>query len=173
MILVHLIVKKGEEAVKELPEPGEAEPGGYGGAIENNVRRLIIDEMPTNPKYYQRMSELLSELVKRRKHEDIAYKEYLAQIVALTKQVRNPEQSAYYPDALDTKGKQALYDNLGKDEGKAIALHQAVTHAREDGWRGHPQKERRIRIEIRRSLPELSDDELKDLFEIVKNQHEY
>ena len=119
------------------------------------------------------MSELLSELVKRRKQEDIEYKEYLAQIVALTKQVRNPEQSAYYPDTVDTKGKQALYDNLGKDEQKAIGLHEAITHAREDGWRGHPQKERRIKIEIKRSLPELSDDGLKDLFEIIKNQHEY
>ncbi len=51
--------------------------------IENNVRRLIIDEMPTNPKYYQRMSELLEELVKRRKQADIEYKEYLASIIAL------------------------------------------------------------------------------------------
>ena len=119
------------------------------------------------------MSELLSELVKRRKQEDIAYKEYLAQMVALTKQVRNPEQSAYYPATVDTKGKQALYDNLGKDEQKAIALHEVVTKAREDGWRGHPQKERRIKIGIRKLLPELSDEELSNLFEIVKNQHEY
>ena len=129
--------------------------------------------MPTNPKYYQQMSELLSELVKRRKQEDIAYKEYLAQIVELAKQVRNPEQSAYYPTTVDTRAKQALYDNLGKDERNALALHEAITHSREDGWRGHPQKERRIKIEIRKSLPQLSDDALKGLFEIVKNQHEY
>src|SRR2546422_4719099 len=38
-----------------------------------------------------------------------------------TKQVRNPEKSAYYPAAVDTRAKQALYDNLGKDERKAIA----------------------------------------------------
>jgi type I restriction enzyme R subunit len=173
MTLVDLIVKKGEEAIKELPEKVKQNREATAETIENNVRRLIIDEMPTNPKYYQRMSELLSELVKRRKQEDIAYKEYLSQIVELTKQVRNPEQSAYYPAAVDTKGKQALYDNVGKDELKAIALHEAITHAREDGWRGHPQKERRIKIEIRKSLPQLSDDELKSLFEIIKNQHEY
>ena len=173
MTLVDLIVKKGEEAIQELPEAVKQNREATAETIENNVRRLIIDEMPTNPKYYQQMSELLSELVKRRKQEDIEYKEYLAQIVALTKQVRNPEQSGYYPASVDTKGKQALYDNLGKDAQKAIALHEGITHAREDGWRGHPQKERRIKIEIRRSLPELSDDGLKDLFEIIKNQHEY
>src|SRR5438309_1531060 len=173
MTLVELIVRKGEDAIKDLPEQVKQSQEATSETIENNVRRLIIDEMPTNPKYYQRMSELLSELVKRRKQEDIEYKEYLTQIVALTKKVRNPEQSDYYPATVDTKAKQALYDNLGKDEQKALALHEAITQSREDGWRGHPQKERRIKIEIRRSLPELSDDELKDLFEIIKNQHEY
>jgi type I restriction enzyme, R subunit len=173
MTLVDLIVKEGEEAIKDLPEQVKQSQAATAETIENNVRRLIIDEMPTNPKYYQQMSELLSELVKRRKQEDIAYKEYLAQIVALTNQVRNPEQSAYYPATMDTKAKQALYDNLGKDEQKAIALHEAVTKSREDGWRGHPQKERRIKIGIRKSSPELSDDQLKDLFEIIKYQHEY
>jgi type I restriction enzyme, R subunit len=173
MTLVDLIVKTGEEAVKELPEQVQQSQAATAETIENNVRRLIIDEMPTNPKYYQQMSELLNELVKRRKQEDLVYKEYLAETVALTKQVRNPEQSGYYPATVDTKAKQALYDNLGKDEPKAIALHGAVTKAQEDGWRGHPQKERRTKLGIRKSLPDLSDEELKDLFEIVNNQHEY
>jgi type I restriction enzyme R subunit len=82
-------------------------------------------------------------LVKRRKQEDLAYKEYLAEIVALTRQVRNPEQSVYYPAAVNTKAKQALYDNPGKNEQKAITLHEAVTKSRDDSWRGHPQNERR------------------------------
>ncbi len=33
--------------------------------IENNVRRLIIDEMAVNPKYYEKMSELLDALDRR------------------------------------------------------------------------------------------------------------
>jgi type I restriction enzyme R subunit len=171
--LVDLIVKKGEDAVKELPDHLKENREATAETIENNVRRLIIDEMPTNPKYYQRMSELLSELVQRRKQEDIEYKEYLTQIVALTKQVKNPAEAGYYPAGVNTKAKQALYDNLGKDEQKALALHQAVTKAQEDGWRGHPQKERRIKIAIAKTLPDASDDELKALFEIVTNQHEY
>jgi type I restriction enzyme, R subunit len=173
MTLVDLIVKKGADAIEKLPNAIKQSHEATAETIENNVRRLIIDEMPTNPKYYQRMSELLSELVKRRKQEDIDYKEYLAEIVALTKQVKNPEQSAYYPATMDTKATQALYDNLGKDEKKAMDVHEAITRAREDGWRGHPQKERRIRIEIQRAVPGLSADELKALFEIVTNQNEY
>src|SRR5207245_6121029 len=92
MTLVDLIVKKGEEAIKELPEKVKQNREATAETIENNVRRLIIDEMPTNPKYYQRMSEMLSELVKRRKQEDTEYKEYLSQIVALTRPVRKPNQ---------------------------------------------------------------------------------
>ena len=112
MTLVDLILKKGEDALKELPESVRQSEDATAEIIENNVRKLIIDEAPTNPKYYQQMSELLNELIKKRKEEDIAYKEYLAQIIALTKQVRKPEDSSYYPDAMNTRGKQALYTTL-------------------------------------------------------------
>jgi type I restriction enzyme, R subunit len=172
MTLVDLIVKKGEEAINDLPEAVKQSREATAETIENNVRRLIIDEMPTNPKYYQRMSELLDELIKRRRQEDVAYQEYLAQIVALAKQVKDPAQSAHYPASINTKATQALYDNLGKDETKALAVHEAVMNSREDNWRGHLQKERKINIEISNALPESSDG-LKDLFEIIKNQHEY
>src|SRR5207249_2208495 len=118
--------------------------------IENNVRRLIIDEMPTNPKYYQRMSELLDELVKRRKQADVEYKEYLAQIVALSKQVKSPELSAYYPAAINSKAKQTLYDNLGQDEAKALAVHKTIMESREADFRGNHLKERKIKIAIRK-----------------------
>lgn len=173
MTLVDLIVSKGEEAVNALPETVKQSREATAETIENNVRRLIIDEMPTNPKYYLRMSELLDELVKRRKQADLEYKEYLAQIVALSKQIKNPEQSAYYPAAVDSKATQALYDNLGQDEAKALAVHRAVIDSRQADFRGNQLKERAIKIAIRKTLPELSDEELKGLFEIIKNQNEY
>jgi len=173
MTLVDLIVQKGEDAVKELPDAVKQNHEATAEVIENNVRKLIIDEMPTNPKYYQRMSELLDELVKQRKRADVEYKEYLAKIIALSKQVRHPEQSAYYPSSIDSKAKQALYDNLNGDEYNALLLHEEVVGSLEAEWRGHPVKERKIRIAIKRALPELSDDGLKNLFEIIKNQNEY
>jgi len=67
MTLIDLIVKKGQDAIDELPESVKQSQDATAETIENNVRKLIIDEMPTNPKYYQRMSELLDELVKQRK----------------------------------------------------------------------------------------------------------
>ncbi|MDD5593158.1 MAG: type I restriction endonuclease subunit R [Candidatus Margulisbacteria bacterium] len=173
MTLVELIIKKGINAIDDLPEAVKQSQDATAETIENNVRRLIIDEMPTNPKYYQRMSELLDELVKERKRADIAYKEYIAQIVALTKQVKNPEQSRLYPTAINTRAKQAFYDNLGKDEQVALIVHEAVMKSRSDDFRGNPIKERLIKIAIKEVLPELSEDDQKSLFEIIKNQHEY
>lgn len=173
MTLVDLIVKKGEDAINQLPESVKNSQEATAETIENNVRKLIIDEAPTNPKYYQRMSDLLNELIKKRKQEDVEYKEYLAQIISLTKQVRNPEESSYYPSSINTKSKQALYDNLGKDESKAILVHEAILSSRSADFRGNPIKERAIKIALKNALTDMSSEDLQNLFEIVKNQHEY
>ena len=173
MTLVDLIVSKGEEAIKELPDAIKQSQEATAETIENNVRRLIIDEMPTNPKYYQRMSELLDELVKQRKRADIEYREYLDKIISLSKQAKNPEQSEYYPATVNSKAKQALYDNLGQDEAKALAANEAVMESRQADWRGNHLKERAIKIAVKRVLSGISEEELKNLFEIIKNQNEY
>jgi type I restriction enzyme, R subunit len=173
MTLVDLIVEKGEGALDDLPESVRQSQEATAETIENNVRRLITDEMPTNPKYYLLMSELLDELVRRRKEADLEYKEYLAQIVELSKQAKSPEESLYYPSAIDSKAKQALFDNLERDETKALAVHEAVLRSRSEGFRGKRLKEKAIKIEIKKVLPELSNEDLEALFELIKNQHEY
>ncbi len=124
-------------------------------------------------RYYQRMSELLNELVKKRKQADIEYKKYLAKIIALSKKVNNPSESESYPNEINTRGKQALFDNLGKDQSNAESVHDAIIKSRSDDWRGHPIKERKIKIAIQKVLSKITDQELKDLFEIIKNQNEY
>jgi type I restriction enzyme R subunit len=45
--------------------------------IENNVRKLIIDEQPINPKYYEKMSELLNALIQQRRQNALDYQKYL------------------------------------------------------------------------------------------------
>lgn len=172
MTLVDLIVKKGEDAVSDLPEAVKQSQEAVAETIENNVRKLIIDEMPTNPKYYLRMSELLDELVKKRKRADVEYKEYLKLIVALSKKVKNPMDESVSSE-INTSAKRALYDNMGQDVAKALVVHEAVMSARQSDWRGNHLKERAIKIEIKKALPDISDEELKNLFEIIKNQNEY
>lgn len=172
MTLVDLIIKKGADAIKELPDSIKQSQTAVAETIENNVRKLIIDEMPTNPKYYAQMSELLAELVKKRKQDDIEYKKYLAEIIELTKKAKNPMTESIDPK-VNTKALRALYDNLGKDVDLALAINEAVLDSREADWRGHFQKEKRIKNAIKQVLPDIKDEELKDLFEIIKQQDEY
>ncbi len=172
MTLVDLMVEKGEDAINDLPENVRQSQEAVAETIENNVRKLIIDEMPTNPKYYLRMSELLDELVKKRKQADVEYRDYLKQVVALSKKVKNPMDEAVGAE-INTSAKRALYDNLGQDVAKALTVHEAIMGARQSDWRSNHLKERAIKIEIKKALPDIGDEELKSLFEIIKNQNEY
>jgi type I restriction enzyme R subunit len=65
--LVDLIVDRGEAAVESLPKGIRENPEAMAETIENNVRKLIIDETPVNPKYYEKMSELLDALIQARR----------------------------------------------------------------------------------------------------------
>ena len=101
--LIQLIVERGAEAVKALPDGIRKNKEAVAETIENNVRKLIIDESPINPKYYEKMSELLDALIAQRKEEALDYAAYLAKIVELTRQAKNGPGGAAYPASLNTR----------------------------------------------------------------------
>ena len=171
MSLIQLIVERGADAVEDLPKGIRKNQEAVAETIENNVRKLIIDEQPINPKYYEKMSELLDALIEQRKQEALDYQKYLEKIVELAKKVKNPAGEEY-PKALNTPAKRALYDNLGKDEALALNVDSAVRKSRQDDWRGNAVKVRRVRIAIKAVL---QDDEAltEQILELVKNQNEY
>lgn len=185
LTLVQLIVERGESAIDALPKGLRENREAMAETIENNVRRLIIDEMAVNPKYYEKMSELLDALILQRKHEALDYKAYLARIVALTEKVARPETQSY-PAAINSPTRRALYDNLkgatrrgrvGEGtsdiaEQDTIALDSAIRGVKKADWRGNTFKEREVRNAIRAVLA--NDDGLAaTIFEIVKNQRDY
>lgn len=92
--LIDLIVKRGPDAVKELPDGIQKNEEAVAETIENNVRKLIIDESPINPKYYEKMSELLDALIEKRKADALSYEEYLAEIAGLTNKVKQKHLEA-------------------------------------------------------------------------------
>ncbi|MGB2986710.1 MAG: HsdR family type I site-specific deoxyribonuclease [Phycisphaerae bacterium] len=171
MTLVELIVERGEDAVGALPKGIRANPEAVAESIENNIRKVIIDEMAVNPKYYERMSELLDALIITRKKQAIDYKRYLAKIVELTKRVGRPETQSAYPAAINSPARRALFDNLDQDENLAVHVDTAIRGVKKAGWRGHRIKEREVRFAIKKVL---GDDEglVDSIFEIVKNQRD-
>lgn len=169
--LIQLIVERGTEAVAALPSGIRKNREAVAETIENNVRKLIIDETPINPKYYEKMSELLDALIAQRKTEAIDYEAYLAKIVELTKQAKSPETTTSYPAAVNTAAKRALYDNLGEDESLALSIDAAIRSTKKDAWRGNRFKEKEVRNAIKAHV---SDPELVGIiFDLVRNQNEY
>jgi type I restriction enzyme R subunit len=169
--LIQLIVERGVDAVDALPSGIRKNREAVAEAIENNVRKLIIDETPINPKYYEKMSELLDALIALRKTEAVDYEAYLAKIVELTKQAKSPETTTSYPAAVNSAAKRALFDNLGEDEGLALAIDAAIRATKKDAWRGNRVKEKEVRNAIRAYI---ADPALvAAIFDLVRNQHEY
>ncbi|MEH2011117.1 type I restriction endonuclease subunit R [Nostoc sp.] len=171
MTLIELIVERGANAVDALPKGIKQNPKAVAETIENNLRKLIIDQQPTNPKYFEKMSILLDELIQVRKAKAEDYKAYLQKIVELSKQVAQPSSSSQYPQSLNSAAKRALYDNLNQDEVLSLAIDDAIRKTKKDGWRGKTIKEREVKNAIKQYLD--SSEDCDRIFEIVKSQSEY
>jgi type I restriction enzyme R subunit len=170
--LIQLIVERGTEAVDALPASIRKDKSAAAETIENNVRKLIIDESPINPKYYERMSELLDALIAQRRENALSYQEYLLQIVELTRQAKGGPNAGAYPRSLDSTAKRALFDNLGRDEALALKVDAAVRTSLQDDWRNHPMKTRKVRQSIAAHLG--TDTLLIDrTLELIKSQNDY
>ena len=99
------------------------------------------------------MSELLDALIEQRREGMLEYKQYLEKIASLTKDAAKPGGGrSDYPPAMNTAGKRALYNNLGKDGKLAMTIDAAVQVRAQDGWRSNAMKTRRVRAAIRNVL---------------------
>ena len=141
-------------------------------AIENNIRKKVVERIAVNPKYYEKMSAILEQLILERKQGVIAYAQLLDRYIELARNVTNPEQNESYPKEIrQSAALRALYDNTGNDVKLAQALHSAVLRSRMDRFRNDPVKERRIKRDLFKILG--SKDEVERIFKIVVEQEEY
>lgn len=172
--LVELIVRNGLGALDQLPEGLRKDPQAMAETIENNIRRTIIDENPVNPKYYDRMSELLDALIQERREQAISYQQYLEKIKQLAQQVKQPTSASpqHYPASLDTPAKRSLYDNLDNDEVLTLRIDTAVRDTKKEGWIGNRFKEREIAKVVREEAAGYNID-VDKVLDLIKNQREY
>ena len=172
MSLIEAIVAREPQAgYDRLPKGIRESKEAMAETIENNVRRLIIDENTTNPKYFGRMSVLLEELIARRQREAIEYEAYLAEIEELCRLVKDPINN--YPPTLHTRAQRNLYDNLDENEAQALAVDAAILKVRQDGWRGDtpPAKKRMVRNAIQTVLND--EEKTRHILQIAIQQAEY
>lgn len=141
-------------------------------AIENNIRKKIVERMLINPKYYEKMSAILDKLIEERKRGVLAYEDMLARYMEHARNTVHPEENAHYPERIRKSAALcALYDNMGEDEELAVKLHQAILRSKQDRFRNDPVKENRIKRELYKILDD--DNEVERLFKIIVEQEEY
>ena len=172
--LLELIIERGEDALDGLPADMRGNQEAMAEAIENNVRRTIVDENPVNPKYYEKMSVLLDELIALRRQQALSYQEYLEHVRELAKQVKHPQSGSQntYPASVDTLAKRALYDNLGQDEVLVAKIDSAVRNTKKADWYGDRFKEREIAFAIAEEIKGYAVT-VAEVMALVKAQKEY
>ncbi len=167
--LLELIVKTGmADTLSQLPKGLQGNQEAVAETIENNIRSTIIKAHLNDPAYFEKMSQLLNEIIANRKAKAIEYAEYLKQIAELAKQVITPPTIS---EKLDTAGKRALYNNLNENEELALAIDRKIKEVRPHGWRGVPAKESVIQFALYELLNDVA--EVERLFAIIKQQAEY
>ena len=150
--LVQLIVERGPDAaqakIKGVMKTDEA----VAETIENNVRKLIINESPVDPSYYDKMSQLLDALIAQRRKAVISYAEYLKQIAQLATDVPQPGGPVAYPAELQTAAQRALFNNLERNAVLALQVDAAVRASLQNDWKSNAMKTKRVRLGIRAVL---------------------
>jgi len=174
--LLNMIVDSGIQAgLDKLPEKIKSSKNSVAETLEANMRKVITQEMPMNPMYFERMSVLLEELVRMRKEDALRYEDLLKKYEELAKKLY-PHTSDQYPKSVNTSAKRALYDNLNKNEELADELYRIINTDRPDGWVGVTIKERMVRNAIREPLERygITDEkEIARIMELIANQQEF
>ncbi|MDR2734050.1 MAG: HsdR family type I site-specific deoxyribonuclease [Spirochaetota bacterium] len=150
-------------------------------AIENNIRKKIVEKMLINPKYYEKLSALLDEIIKQRHKETVNYKKLLKQYNDLADKIEHPEKDPRYPAAINSPALRALYDYGDSNERLAIVLHTAVLESKLDGFRNNTAKANKIKkvlydilkAEEKGKRGYGTEEKVEQIYEIVIQQEEY
>ena len=171
-----LIDKDGEDAIDALPKNVKQNERSVAEVLAANMRKMIISERPNNPAYFDKMSDLLNKLLQDQKDGKLQYKELINKLIEKLKEVRSTVKSKY-PKTIDTKGKQALYDNLGNDEVLTLQVHETIKANARDGFRDMDavglRKMRSLRKAIKGILPVAEKAKIDDIMQLVVAQKEY
>lgn len=170
--LIELIVAMGAGAIDKLPEGIKRDPAAVAETITNNMRKVIIDERAMNPRYYEKMSQLLDTLIEEKRRDAIDYKEYLEKLVDLAQQLGNRESDTVYPDWIDNGAKRALHDFGFLDEKLVREVDNAIRDTKPDRWIGNVIKEKKVRRALINLLPP-DYDRIDELMALVKARDEY
>ena len=165
--LIELIVAKAKEYP---PEENTKIPPAMAETIENNTRRIIVENSSVNPKYYDSMSELLSDLINKRRNDSIDYESYLNEVKNIAKNLNNLGSVSRYPSIINTTGKKALFDALNLNEKLAIDIHAAIKNTKQAEWKLNRHKYKLVKNVIEDLLDQ---EDVEEIMSIIKANSDY
>lgn len=187
--LTELIVETGihDAIAKKLNEKGKLSKNAIAEGIINNVRKSIIREQLTDPRFYAQMSQLLDDLIRQSREDAAAYEEFLRKAEALARRLAAKQPEEGLPAALHGKPEAiVIFNNLGSiakssfqcpvddDEKAELALRidVAVRENAPAGWKGDTAREAQV---LNALFPIFSRDRVATtaIFGIIKNQPGY
>jgi type I restriction enzyme R subunit len=197
MSLTELIIKTGihDAIARKLNEKGTLSRNAIAEGIINNVRKTIIREQLTDPRFYEQMSKLLEDLIMQSRADAAAYEEFLRKAEALVKRLAAKETDEGVPAALLGKREATvIFNNLPRilaagragaagvaepraeygDERVRLALEidRVMRERAPAGWKGDQAREAQV---LNALFPLLNRDREATLalFELIKNQPGY
>ena len=187
--LTELVVETGihDAIAKKLNAKGKLSKNAIAEGIINNVRKTIIREQLTDPRFYAQMSQLLDDLIRQSRDDAAAYEEFLRRAEALARRLAAKQPEAGIPAALHGKPEAiVIFNNLASiatssfqcpaDEGEraelALKIDIAVRENAPAGWKGDMAREAQV---LNVLFPIFSRDRVatKAIFDIIKTQPGY
>jgi len=187
--LVQLIIETGihDAIARKFNAKGKLSKNAVAEGIINNVRKTIIRDQLTDPRFYAEISKLLEDLIKQKRDETVSYEQFLKEAEALVKRLAGKQQDAGVPSSLYGRPEAAvLYNNLStlpattfnypqplEDRARlALDIDSAVREHAPADWRGDSTREGQVQNAV---YPLLSQDReaTRALFEIIKQQKGY
>ncbi len=192
--LTEMIIKTGihNAIARKLNEKGKLSNHAVAEAIINNVRKTIIREQLTDPRFYEEMSKLLVDLIKQSREDAAAYELFLKNAERLVQRIAEKGAIDGVPFELHGKPEAiAIFNNLpeilakstsGALQGGAqerqycidmtLRIDQAIRVQAPAGWKGDELRERQV---LNALFPLLGRDRevTRAVFEIAKQQPGY
>src|SRR5690606_3773054 len=153
-------------AIDKLPEGIRSNPEAIAETVENAISSKIVEKHLLDPKYFEKMSQLLFELIEQRKKGALQYKEYLAKAAELIKKVKSGK-SDDTPSTIKTIGMRAINNYLDNNEDITIASEIAIQNSKKEGFRENIQKQN----EIKEAIYEVIKDEIRteEIYQLVED----
>ncbi len=196
--LTELIIQTGihDAIARKLNEKGKLSKNAIAEGIINNIRKTIIREQLTDPRFYERMSQLLDDLIQQSRADAAAYEAFLKKAEELVKRLDSKQSDGDIPAALHGKreatviyynlprilaaGSQALDRRVAEESAEygdrllhlALEIDRVMHERAPAGWKGDQAREAQV-LNALFPLLDRNREATLALFELVKSQPRY